>query len=120
MSGKDDKSLVEQARELARWIDKEANPTDTDVRLRAVVAGLADEVERLQRELNVTKAELRSERGAIRRAGVRVAALEAGIAEHRDEHHRLDREDNHITRDLGRGDADLALWALLDAGQTDG
>ena len=48
-----------------------------------------------------------------------IAALEAGIAEHRDEHHRLDREDNHITRDLGRGDADLVLWALLDAGQTD-
>ena len=50
----------------------------------------------------------------VRALRERVATLEGGIREHRDENHRLDSEGDHVRRELDRGSADIILWRLLD------
>ena len=99
----DDMALVEQARERMddpRWSVRV--PHDA---LR-LLAGLTDEVERLQRDNDLAlraMGEYWEERDAAR---ARVASLEAGIAEHREYARRVGDKP---------GLNDRMLWALLDA-----
>ena len=126
--------LVEQARELRPAATGEAAYQFLSEAPR-VLAGLADAVEQLQTWdglMSLLDEHYPSDVfvgggadsdpgprivGLMREldeARARVAALEAGIARHRDERHRLDLEDNTRAREAGIVDANRALWALLD------
>jgi hypothetical protein len=113
----DDKALVEQAREL---LGRHPRSDVVSTHATDLLAGLADEVERLQRDYvdanerandNFDFALMEQERSIKARA--RVAALEAGLQ-------RAFEEGRNVAPDANDDVAsaiEFWAWSLLDAGQ---
>jgi hypothetical protein len=105
-------SLVEQARELLAL--KASGATGVRGTAERLLAGLADEVERLRDERDDDFVEkFSATHAALEQLRARVADLEDGLRQHR---HDVSSPESTVSE---QEDADFRLWALLDAGQTD-